>query len=108
MSTIYGSIAKSNTKFKSSSPSRSPSNRHSKSHTKLNKTLNTNQSPTKNQTNNPPTQTNANVEESFVKGMKKIRDKLSTTLDAHYLVLETGAPIRCLEHNSVISLYCET
>lgn len=40
--------------------------------------------------------------------MKTMRQKLCTTLDAHILILETHAPMRCLEHNSVLSLYCET
>lgn len=46
--------------------------------------------------------------EALASKMKSMRDKLCNILDAHILILETNAPMRCLEHNSVISLYCET
>lgn len=47
-------------------------------------------------------------DEAITAKMKSMRDKLCNTLDAYILILETNAPLRCLEHNSVLSLYCET
>ena len=87
MSSMFGSIAKSNVKMKNTPPlSHSPSNRHSKSHSIMNKTINTFQSPTK-KNNNSPNASGPNSDVNFAHSMKKIREKLSNTLDAHYLVL---------------------
>lgn len=47
-------------------------------------------------------------EDAFITEMKRMREKLCNTLDAYILIFETNAPLRCLEHNSVLSLYCET
>jgi hypothetical protein len=40
--------------------------------------------------------------------MKKNRERLCNTLDTYTLLIRSNHPIRCLEHNSTISIYCET
>ena len=86
MSSLYTSIAKANSKLNRSrnkSNDRSVSAKVSprKSATKMNKTLN---SSSDNVRKNKDNGTSDEVD--FLNGMKKIRDKLCNTLDAHVLV----------------------
>jgi len=47
-------------------------------------------------------------EDILLESLRKTREKICNTLDAYILIFRTDSPMRCLEHNSVLSLYCET
>jgi hypothetical protein len=40
--------------------------------------------------------------------LKRNREKLTHTLDTYSMLIRSNTPIRCLEHNSVVSIFCET
>ena len=40
--------------------------------------------------------------------MRHNREKLTHTLDTYTMLIHSNNPIRCLEHNSVVSVFCES
>ncbi len=40
--------------------------------------------------------------------LRRNREKLTHTLDTYTMLIRSSTPIRCLEHNSVVSIFCET
>ena len=45
-------------------------------------------------------------DDAVIDKLKKVREKICASLDAYTVILSTDSPMRCLEHNSVLSLYC--
>lgn len=40
--------------------------------------------------------------------LRRNRERLTHTLDTYSMLIRSNTPIRCLEHNSVVSIFCET
>lgn len=65
--------------------------------------------PNKRSTNSKsPFSKNSPNDDLIEEKLRKNREKLGHTLDTYTMLIRSKHPIRCLEHNSIVSIYCET
>lgn len=55
-----------------------------------------------------PVRREAYLEVGVEERLRRNREKLVHTLDTYTMLIRSNSQIRCLEHNSVVSIFCET